>query len=137
MLAIILTVWVFGWTGGKLLVEQSYTDAKVKVSEQKEQRAAKKQAKREAEKVTARPARPPPPLQVERLRPGQGGELDAHAGPAMRRRAAFLEPEFQKIPPSRAVAAWLVAALSLLAAAAIIPGASIEGFWERSWSPWS
>jgi Lysylphosphatidylglycerol synthase TM region len=44
--AILLVVWVFGWTGGKLLVGQSYTDAKVKVAEQKEQRAEKKRAKR-------------------------------------------------------------------------------------------
>jgi uncharacterized membrane protein YbhN (UPF0104 family) len=47
LFAIVLVVWVFGWTGGKLLVGQSYADAKVKVAEQKEQRAAKKQAKRE------------------------------------------------------------------------------------------
>ena len=39
-------MWAFGWTGGKQLVGQSYTDAKVKVAEQKEQRAEKKQAKR-------------------------------------------------------------------------------------------
>jgi uncharacterized membrane protein YbhN (UPF0104 family) len=45
-LALVLVVWVFGWTGGKLLVSQSYADAKVKVAEQKEQRAEKKQAKR-------------------------------------------------------------------------------------------
>ena len=45
-LALVLVVWVFGWTGGKQLVGQSYTDAKVKVAEQKEQRAEKKQAKR-------------------------------------------------------------------------------------------
>ena len=37
--AVVLVVWAFGWTGGKLLVEQSYTDAKVKVDEQKAQRA--------------------------------------------------------------------------------------------------
>ena len=43
--ATILVVWAFGWTGGKLLVHQSYDDAKVKVAEQKEQRAAKKAAK--------------------------------------------------------------------------------------------
>jgi uncharacterized membrane protein YbhN (UPF0104 family) len=47
---IVLVIWAFGWTGGKLLVEQSYTDAKVKVSEQKarrtEAKAAKKRAKR-------------------------------------------------------------------------------------------
>jgi uncharacterized membrane protein YbhN (UPF0104 family) len=43
--AVVLVVWAFGWTGGKLLVRQSYDDAKVKVAEQKEQRAAKKAAK--------------------------------------------------------------------------------------------
>ena len=43
-----LVVAVFGWTGGKLLVGQSYGDAKVKVAEQKAQRAAKKEAKRAA-----------------------------------------------------------------------------------------
>jgi uncharacterized membrane protein YbhN (UPF0104 family) len=42
-----LTVWVFGWTGGKMLVGQSYADAKVKVEEQKEQRRAKREEKRE------------------------------------------------------------------------------------------
>ena len=41
--------WAFGWTGGKLLVEQSYADAKVKVAEQKAQRAAKKEEKQAAE----------------------------------------------------------------------------------------
>ncbi len=46
--AIVLVVWAFGWTGGKLLVEQSYADAKVKVDEQKAQRAEKKAAKRAA-----------------------------------------------------------------------------------------
>ena len=45
--AIVLVVWAFGWTGGKLLVRQSYDDAKVKAAEQKEQRAARKAAKRE------------------------------------------------------------------------------------------
>jgi len=39
------------------------------------------------------------------------------------------EPEFPKIRPARLIAAWLVSALSLLAAAALVPGASIEGFW--------
>jgi uncharacterized membrane protein YbhN (UPF0104 family) len=46
--AIVLVVWAFGWIGGKLLVEQSYADAKVKVDEQKAQRAEKKAAKRAA-----------------------------------------------------------------------------------------
>lgn len=46
LFALVLVVAIFGWTGGKSLVLQSYDDAKVKAAEQKEQRAAKKQAKR-------------------------------------------------------------------------------------------
>jgi uncharacterized membrane protein YbhN (UPF0104 family) len=52
LFAIVLVVSVFGWKGGKQLVTQSYADAKVKVAEQKEQRAAKKEAKREQLKET-------------------------------------------------------------------------------------
>lgn len=44
--AVVLVVWAFGWAGGRELVEHSYADAKVKVIEQKEQRAAKRAAKR-------------------------------------------------------------------------------------------
>jgi glycosyltransferase 2 family protein len=47
--ALLLVVLVFGWTGGKVLVGDAYVDAKGKVAEQKEQRAAKKAAKRAAE----------------------------------------------------------------------------------------
>jgi uncharacterized membrane protein YbhN (UPF0104 family) len=46
--AVVVLVWAFGWTGGKLLVQQSYEDAKVKAAEQKEQRAARKAAKGES-----------------------------------------------------------------------------------------
>jgi uncharacterized membrane protein YbhN (UPF0104 family) len=46
--ALVVVVWAFGWTGGKVLVSQSYADAKVRVAEQKAQRAAKKEAKRTA-----------------------------------------------------------------------------------------
>ena len=49
--ALVLVIWAFGWTGGKLLVEQSYTDAAVKVEEQKTRRAEAK--------TTRRAARPP------------------------------------------------------------------------------
>jgi uncharacterized membrane protein YbhN (UPF0104 family) len=49
--ALVVVVWAFGWTGGKLLVSQSYADAKVKVAEQKAQRAARKDEKRAAEHV--------------------------------------------------------------------------------------
>jgi uncharacterized membrane protein YbhN (UPF0104 family) len=48
---LVLVVWAFGWTGGKLLVQQSYEDAKVKVSEQKEQRAEQRAAKRAAKRT--------------------------------------------------------------------------------------
>jgi hypothetical protein len=47
-LATVLVVLVFGWTGGKLLVGDAYAEAKGKVAEQKEQRAAKR-ARRRAE----------------------------------------------------------------------------------------
>jgi uncharacterized membrane protein YbhN (UPF0104 family) len=50
LFATVLVIWVFGWTGGKLLIGQSYADAKGKVAEQKEQRAAKREAKRAAVK---------------------------------------------------------------------------------------
>jgi uncharacterized membrane protein YbhN (UPF0104 family) len=50
-LGLILTVVVFGWTGGKLLVTQSYADAKEKVAEQKEARAVKREEKREEKRA--------------------------------------------------------------------------------------
>jgi hypothetical protein len=46
LFATVLVIWVFGWTGGKLLIGQSYADAKGKVAEEKEARAAKREAKR-------------------------------------------------------------------------------------------
>ena len=46
VVAILLVILVFGWTGGKQLVGASYTDAKGRVAEQKAQRAAKREEKR-------------------------------------------------------------------------------------------
>jgi hypothetical protein len=46
--AVALVIWAFGWAGGKVLVEGSYKDAKVKVDEQKAQRSAKRASKRSA-----------------------------------------------------------------------------------------
>jgi uncharacterized membrane protein YbhN (UPF0104 family) len=46
--AIVLVIWAFGWAGGRELVETSYADAKVKVAEQREQRAEARAAKRAA-----------------------------------------------------------------------------------------
>jgi uncharacterized membrane protein YbhN (UPF0104 family) len=45
LFATVLVVWVFGWSGGKMLIGRSYADAKEKVAEQKAERAAKKEAK--------------------------------------------------------------------------------------------
>lgn len=44
--AVALVMWAFGWTGVKLLVEQSYADAKRKVEEQKAQRAEARSSRR-------------------------------------------------------------------------------------------
>ena len=44
--AIAIVIWAFGWTGGKLLVEQSYADAKIKVEQQRTSRAESKATKR-------------------------------------------------------------------------------------------
>jgi uncharacterized membrane protein YbhN (UPF0104 family) len=46
ILALILTLAVFGWTGGKQLVSSSYSDAKDQVAEQKEARRQRKEEKR-------------------------------------------------------------------------------------------
>jgi uncharacterized membrane protein YbhN (UPF0104 family) len=43
LIAIVLVVWVFGWSGGKQLVAESYADAKVKAKEAKGRRKRKKQ----------------------------------------------------------------------------------------------
>jgi uncharacterized membrane protein YbhN (UPF0104 family) len=47
--AIITLCVAFGWSGGKLLVGKSYSDAKVKAAEQKAAREDRKRAKKEAE----------------------------------------------------------------------------------------
>ena len=49
LFATVLVVWAFGWSGGKLLVGSSYTEAKEKLADQKAERAARKAAEREAE----------------------------------------------------------------------------------------
>lgn len=42
LLAVVLVSWVFGWSGGKALVESSYKDAKVKSKEMKDKRKRRK-----------------------------------------------------------------------------------------------
>jgi hypothetical protein len=48
LFAIVVLIWVFGWTGGKELVQTSYSDAKDKAAEQKAAHADRKEAKRAA-----------------------------------------------------------------------------------------
>jgi hypothetical protein len=48
LFALILVVVVFGWTGGKTLVGDSYTQAKQKAAEMKEERHRKKEEKEAA-----------------------------------------------------------------------------------------
>jgi uncharacterized membrane protein YbhN (UPF0104 family) len=49
--AVIMVAWAFGWTGGRKLVGDSYTDAKVKAADQKAQHKAKRQEKKAAKKA--------------------------------------------------------------------------------------
>ena len=46
--AVILVSWVFGWSGGKNLVQSSYEQAKVKSEEFKEKRRERRSARRAA-----------------------------------------------------------------------------------------
>ena len=48
LLAIVLMIWVFGWNGGKVLVSESYGEAKQKAADQKAARDAKKAAEKAA-----------------------------------------------------------------------------------------
>ena len=50
--AIVLLVWAFGWTGGKMLVKESYDEAKGKAAEESEARKERKDAKK-AERADA------------------------------------------------------------------------------------
>ena len=47
IVALVLVIAIFGWTGGKQLVTTSYTDAKEQAADLKEQRAEKKAKKKE------------------------------------------------------------------------------------------
>jgi hypothetical protein len=56
ILAVILMICAFGWSGGKKLVSESYSGAKVKAAEQKTAHDAKKQAKEDAKHAGQAPA---------------------------------------------------------------------------------
>ncbi len=48
LLAIVLVVRAFGWSGGKTLVQESYSQAREKSAEQTAARKAKRQARKDA-----------------------------------------------------------------------------------------
>jgi uncharacterized membrane protein YbhN (UPF0104 family) len=71
VVALVLVVAVFGWSGGRQLVGDSYSDAKVKVAEQKADRAEKKAVKRaEREEALGESGRGV----LRRFRGGEGNE---------------------------------------------------------------
>ncbi len=47
LFAIVMVAWVFGWSGGKILVKDSYAQAEVKRQELKQQRAARRGPRRQ------------------------------------------------------------------------------------------
>jgi hypothetical protein len=51
IVAIVLVCWVFGWSGGKQLVGESYADAKQRTADKKAERQRKKAAKKAAEQA--------------------------------------------------------------------------------------
>jgi uncharacterized membrane protein YbhN (UPF0104 family) len=57
LFALVVVLWAFGWTGGRVLVEQSYADAKVKVAEQKVQRETQRDERRTAKRAARGPRR--------------------------------------------------------------------------------
>jgi uncharacterized membrane protein YbhN (UPF0104 family) len=53
--AVVLVAWVFGWSGGKQLVKQSYAQAEVKEQELKSQRQARRTARRQRWQTRRKP----------------------------------------------------------------------------------
>jgi hypothetical protein len=51
LFAIVMVAWAFGWSGGKLLVQQSYGEAREKAAEQSAERKEKREAKRRERKT--------------------------------------------------------------------------------------
>ena len=51
LFAIVLVAWVFGWSGGRELVRQSYADAEVKERELKQKRQARRAARRRDRRI--------------------------------------------------------------------------------------
>jgi uncharacterized membrane protein len=48
IMAVLLLIWAFSWSGGRALVSKSYADAKKRAADEKEKRKDKKTAKRAA-----------------------------------------------------------------------------------------
>ena len=95
LFALVLVVFVFGWSGGKLLVGQSYTDAKG------EGRRAEGAARRE-----------------------EGGE-EARARMSGYGETVRWQPERPRFRPLRLLISWVLTAVSLWATARLLPGVDV------------
>ncbi len=123
VVALILVVSVFGWSGGKLLVSQSYSDAKVKVAEQKASRAEKRSQKRAEREASGRSRfsrhhdDEAPPETEERAM------TDASYGHAM-----SWHPESTRIRLFPLLVSWFATGVALMVAAWVLPGVEIVSF---------
>ena len=135
LVAIVLVVLVFGWTGGKLLVGESYVGAKEKVAEQKAQRAEKRAEKRAARDETEGGF-------LRRLRDG-GSEEDVPADARMEQeenamasapeptygQSTAWQPERPRLRPFPLLVSWIVTGVAVMVASGILPGVHIDDFW--------
>jgi uncharacterized membrane protein YbhN (UPF0104 family) len=82
VLAIVLLVRAFGWSEGKTLVRQSYSEARVKSAEQSQARKAKRRAKREAKHHRGDSPSPSAPVTASPSMPAVAPAPDSTSTPA-------------------------------------------------------
>ena len=131
LFAIVLVVSVFGWTGGKQLVTQSYADAKVKVAEQKAQHAEKKAEKRAEREESGRGRLHRRHDRGRRLhqRTEEENELMPSDPEPTYGQSTAWQPERPRLRLFPLLVSWLATGVALMVAAGILPGVDIESFW--------
>ncbi len=78
LFAIVMVAWAFGWSGGKMLVEKSYGEAREKAAEQSAERKQKRETKRRERKEARAEARS---KRAHRERPSTHHEPPSNVGP--------------------------------------------------------